>query len=39
LAPIRTLALTPGLVVEYEVVLAIGEVNELRKRFAERVRE
>lgn len=39
LAPIRTLALTPGLVVEYEVALAIGAVNDLRERFAKRIKE
>jgi hypothetical protein len=39
LAPIRTLALTPGLVVEYEVVLALGALTELRQRFAARMRE
>ena len=38
LAPIRTLALSPGLVVEYEVVLALGEVADLRQRFTERMR-
>lgn len=35
LAPIRTLALTPGVVVEYEVVIGLGTVEELRKRFGE----
>jgi len=39
LAPIRTLALTPGLVVEYEVVLALGGLEEMRQRFAARMRE
>lgn len=34
LAPIRTLALTPGTVIDYEVVLALGTVEELRSRFA-----
>ena len=33
LAPIRTLALTPGFVIDYEVVLALGTVDELRDRF------
>jgi hypothetical protein len=34
LAPIRTQALTPGTVIDYEVVLALGSVEELRSRFA-----
>jgi hypothetical protein len=38
LAPIRTLALTPGTVVEYEVVIGLGTVEELRKRFGEEVK-
>jgi hypothetical protein len=29
------LALTPGVVVEYEVVIGLGTVDELRKRFGE----
>jgi hypothetical protein len=32
-APIRTMAITPGFVFEYEVFLAIGMVDELRDRF------
>ena len=35
LSPIRTLALTPGKVVEYEVVLALGTITELRRTFAD----
>ena len=33
LAPIRTVALAPGLVIDYEVVLALGTAEELRARF------
>jgi hypothetical protein len=33
LAPIRTLALAPGSVVEYDVVLALGALADLRARF------
>ncbi len=35
LSPIRTLALTTGKVVEYEVVLALGTITELRRTFAD----
>jgi hypothetical protein len=35
LAPIRTQALKPGTVVEYEVALGLGTVEELRRRFGE----
>ena len=38
LSPIRTLALTPGKVVEYEVVLALGTITELRRTFAQHPR-
>jgi len=34
LAPIRTLALVPATVIEYEVVLALGALKDLRLRFA-----
>ena len=34
LAPIQTFALKPGLVFEYEVVLALGSLDELRAAFA-----
>lgn len=33
-APIRTMAITPGLVFEYDVYLAIGTAADLRDRFA-----
>jgi hypothetical protein len=33
LAPIRTVALTPGTVMDYEVTLALGTAEELRARF------
>ncbi len=33
-APIRTLAVTPGLALEYDVYLTIGTVDEIRQRFA-----
>ncbi len=32
-APLRTFALTDGLVVEYEVYLTIGKLDEIRQRF------
>lgn len=34
LAPIRTIALKPGLVLEYEVVLTMGSLEEMRGKFA-----
>lgn len=34
-APVRTLAITPGCVIEYDVYLTIGKVEEIRARFAE----
>lgn len=34
LAPIQTFALKPGIVIEYEVVLTIGSLEEMRKVFA-----
>lgn len=33
-APIRTMAISPGLVFEYDVYLALGTAAELRERFA-----
>ncbi len=39
LAPIRTLALEPGVTVEYEVTLALGTVAELRALFARQVKK
>ncbi len=33
-APIRTLAVTPGLELEYDVYLTIGTVEEIRERFS-----
>jgi hypothetical protein len=32
-APLRTMAITPGLVFEYEVYLTIGTAEEMRARF------
>jgi len=32
-APVKTLAITPGFVYEYTVVLTIGRVEDIRKRF------
>jgi hypothetical protein len=32
-APIRTMAVTPGLVFEYNAYLTIGEIDEMRARF------
>ena len=34
-APVRTFALTEGLVVEYDVYLTIGTLDQIRERFAE----
>ncbi len=34
-APVRTLAITPGAVFEYDIHLTIGSVEEIRGRFAE----
>ncbi len=33
-APVRTLAITPGLELAYDVYLTIGSVDEIRARFA-----
>jgi hypothetical protein len=32
-APLRTMAITPGLVFEYDVYLTIGTAEEIRHRF------
>ncbi|MCC5877013.1 MAG: hypothetical protein JJU11_12405 [Candidatus Sumerlaeia bacterium] len=34
-SPIRTLAITPGIVIEYDVYLTIGTLKEIRERFHE----